>query len=323
MLKYNNLFILIFILITTSNISTSKELRIAVLKFGSVNWELDVINHHHIIKDKNIKLKIIPLTNKDATTIAFLSKEADIIVTDWIWVNRQRAVGKDFTLVPYSSSAGSLMVKNHDKFKSILDLKDAKVGIAGSSLDKSWLLLRAYGKMRYGEDLEKYFKPSYAAPPLINGLIENNGLDASFNYWNYSARLKAKGYKEIIKVSELLPELGIDGPLPLIGYVFRESFAKDNNALVKYFLKASQRARSILKESDDEWLRIKKLTGASDNKMLFQLRDSFRDGIPNSDILSMEKSIKKAYQILSDIGGKKLVGKTNNFVDGTIWKEKF
>ena len=35
----------------------SKELKIAVLKFGSVNWELDVLEHHGLNKKFQLNLK--------------------------------------------------------------------------------------------------------------------------------------------------------------------------------------------------------------------------------------------------------------------------
>ena len=48
----------------------------------------------------------------------------------------------------------------------------------------------------------------------------------------------------------------------LIGYVFqRRSFRRDYD-LVKRFLHATNQSRKILEESDKEWDRIMKLTGA-------------------------------------------------------------
>ena len=83
------LFVLfVFAIQNIGSYALSEPLRVAVLKFGTVNWELNVIKEHRLDKKRNIDLKVIPLTNKDATTIALLSNEADIIVTDWIWVSR-------------------------------------------------------------------------------------------------------------------------------------------------------------------------------------------------------------------------------------------
>ena len=210
-------------------------------------------------------------------------------------------------------------VKNDNTILSFEDLKNKKVGIAGGSLDKSWLFLRAYGIKKYGKDPLKYFKSSFAAPPLINGLLRNNELDAGFNYWNYSARLEAAGYKKLITVEQILPIIGITGELPLIGYVFRESYENKNNNTINNFIKASEEARNILKNSNEEWTRISYLTRANDSYMLEKIRDSFRNGIPSQNKVVMLKNINHAYRILKNIGGKRLVGKSSILAPGTIW----
>ena len=297
----------------------ANDIKVAVLKFGSVNWELDVIKYHKLDKKYNISISKVEMTNKDAATIAFLSKAADIFITDWIWVSKQRFRGNLVTFIPYSSAAGALMVKDDNTILKYEDLKSKKVGIAGGSLDKSWLFLRAYGIKKYGQDPLKYFKSSFAAPPLINGLLRNNELDAGFNYWNYSARLEAAGYKKLISVEQILPVIGITGELPLIGYVFRETYEENNSNAINNFIKASEEARKILKHSNDEWDRIAHLTRANDSNMLEKIRDSFRNGIPSQNNKAMLENINHAYKILKNIGGRKLVGKSNVLSPGTLW----
>ena len=117
----------------------------------------------------------------------------------------------------------------------------------------------------------------------------------------------------------MLPILGIKGDLPLIGYVFKEELLEREYDLVKRFLQATNLSRKILEESDEEWDRIMKLTGARDKEMLITIRDSFRKGIPKSEIETLNQNIAKAYDILKIIGGKKLVGKGDRLAQGTIW----
>ncbi len=312
------LFVLIYNLFLPVNAS---KIKIAVLKFGSVNWELDVIKHHKLDKKNNIIIQKMVMTNKDAATLAFLSKSVDIFVTDWIWVSKQRNRGNLVTFVPYSNAAGALMTKEDQNINSFSDFENKKVGIAGGSLDKSWLFLRAYGIKKYGYDPLTFFDTSFAAPPLINGLLRNNQLDAGFNYWNYTARLEAQGYKKFINLNQILSYIGINGELPLIGYVFRESFMKKNKKSIENFIKTSNEARKILKLSDEEWVRIYKITGAKNTLMLEKIKDSFREGIPTNNHQLMKKNIKDAYKILADLGGKALVGNTTILSPGTYWQE--
>ena len=96
----------------------SKDLKIAVLKYGSVNWELNVLKHHELDKKFDLNIKSVQMTNKDAAAIAFLSGAVDIFVTDWIWVSKQRYNGKKVSFLPYSSAAGGLVVKENKKVES-------------------------------------------------------------------------------------------------------------------------------------------------------------------------------------------------------------
>ena len=295
------------------------DIKLAVLKYGTVNWELDVIKEHKLDEKYNLNIEVTYLTNKNASAIALMSKAVDMIVTDWVWVSRQRDKGKDFSLIPYSTAAGAIMVPKNSSIKNIEDLKDAQIGIAGGSIDKSWILIRAYTMKVYGYDLAKYIEPAYAAPPLINGMAQNGELDGALNYWNYTARLEALNYRKIVAVEDILTEIGIDNSLPLIGYVFSQKWAKNNAEAIQGFIAASNEAREILKNNDEEWERIKNITGAQNTETLIALRDGFRKGIPQENFLSYKNAIETAFKILAEIGGKDLVGKNTQLAEGVIW----
>ena len=316
-----NILLAITFIINSVSVIKANSIKIAVLKYGSVNWEYNVIKHHKLDKKNNIKIKKVEITNKDASAVAFLSKSVDIFVTDWIWVSKQRNKGNLVSFYPYSNSAGGLMIKKGEKINSFLDLKNKKIGVAGGSLDKSWLFLRAYAIKKYKKDPLTFFNTSFAAPPLINGLLRNNQLDAGYNYWNYTARLEALGYEEFLTLKDILPYIGIEGELPLIGYVFREGFVQENEVTLKGFIKASNEARKILKTSDKEWLRISEMTGAKNQLMLEKIRDGFRKGIPSDNHQLMRKNIQHAYEILSQIGGEELVGSSSSLAAGTYWNK--
>ena len=297
------------------------DIKLAVLKYGTVNWELNVIKEHKLDEKYNINIDVTYLTNKNASAIALMSKAVDMIVTDWVWVSRQRENGRDFSLIPYSTAAGAIMVPEDSSIKNIEDLKDAQIGIAGGSIDKSWILIRAYTMKVYGYDLAKYIEPAYAAPPLINGMAQKGELDGALNYWNYTARLEALNFRKIVAVEDILMEIGIENSLPLIGYVFSQKWAKNNTEAIQGFIAASNEAREILKNNDEEWERIKNITGAKNTETLIALRDGFRKGIPQENFLSYKNAIETAFKILAEIGGKDLVGNNNQLSDGVIWSK--
>jgi len=309
-----------FILILSTQIYAA-DIKLAVLKYGTVNWELNVIKEHKLDEKYNLNIDVTYLTNKNASAIALMSKAVDMIVTDWVWVSRQRENGKDFSLIPYSTAAGAIMVPEDSSIKNIEDLKDAQIGIAGGSIDKSWILIRAYTMKVYGYDLAKYIEPAYAAPPLINGMAQKGELDGALNYWNYTARLEALNFRKIVAVEDILMEIGIENSLPLIGYVFSQKWAKNNTEAIQGFIAASNEAREILKNNDEEWERIKNITGAKNTETLIALRDGFRKGIPQENFLSYKNAIETAFKILAEIGGKDLVGNNNQLSDGVIWSK--
>lgn len=295
------------------------SVRLGVLNFGTVAWEVDVIRHHGLDETHGVSLDVVRLANKDATSIALNARDVDIIVTDWIWVSRQRDAGFDYTFVPYSEAAGAVMVHPDSGISSVLDLDGKVLGVAGSPLDKSWLLLRAYSIQEYDRDIGDLVRPAYAAPPLLNEKFTQGEFDGVLNYWNYTARLRARDMTELIKVQDLLPALGVPGRLALIGYVFRESWADENPEALARFLSASEEAREILMDSDDEWSRIMPLTGAKEEATLHAFRDGYRDGVPKATGPIQEQAIESAFEIVARLGGRALVGRSKVLAPGTVW----
>ena len=64
--------------------------RVGVLQFGTVSWELEVMRSGGFAEREGIRLEIVPLALKDATNVAIQGQAVDVIVNDWIWVARQR-----------------------------------------------------------------------------------------------------------------------------------------------------------------------------------------------------------------------------------------
>jgi len=294
-------------------------LRVGVLQFGTVNWELDVIQARNLAQKRGLNLKVIPLASGDASTIALQGGSVDVIVSDWIWVTRQRAEGNNFTLVPYSNAVGTVMVKADSAIRSVADLKGKSLGISGGPTDKVWLLLRAFAQKKYGLDLNSAARPAYAAPPLLNELALTGQVDAALNVWHFDARLEAAGMHPVIRLSEILAGLGVDKPIPLIGWVFREDYAAKNPEVMEKFFQASMEAKSLMTKNDAEWERLKPLMRAEDNATFVALRNGYRNGIPSCTEADYLAHVNTVFKVLGENGGDKLVGKSRNLTDGTFW----
>ena len=81
-----------------SALAESPVLRASVLKFGTVSWELDTIKHHGLDAANGFELHVNGVANGSAAKVAFQGGETDVIVSDWLWVARQRAAGAFVTV---------------------------------------------------------------------------------------------------------------------------------------------------------------------------------------------------------------------------------
>lgn len=295
------------------------QLRVGVLQFGTVNWEMDVILRHQLDSEYGFAIKIVPLSSKSANSIALQGGAVDVIVSDWIWVNRQRAAGKDYTFFPYSLTVGGLYVRPDSAVQQLSDLKNLKLGVAGGPVDKSWLLLQAFGR-KQGLDIATAVEPAFAAPPLLNQLMLKGDLPAVLNFWHYGARLEAAGMLPLVDVRSMLDGLEIREPVPMLGWVFSSEWAEKNRQLIVGLLKASYAAKRILHESEEEWETIAPLTKAKDSATLDNLKRGYREGIPYGLKKNGMKVASKVFEVLAREGGKKLVGEATLLQAGTFWQ---
>ncbi len=293
--------------------------KIGVLKFGTVNWTLDVVKTHGLDRAEGVTLEVLPLASKNATSVALQAREVDMIVTDWIWVARQRAEGAGYSFVPYSTALGALMVPADSPIRGLADLAGKRLGIAGGPIDKSWLLLRALASQREEADLDETVEKVFAAPPLLNEQILVGRLDAVLTYWHYAARLEAAGYRRLVGVQEIARDLGAESELPLVGYVFDQDWAAAHRKDLEGFLRAVGRAKSLLADSDEEWQRLRPLMKAKDEATFLTLRDRYREGIPKAWGASQQADAGRIFDLLAKLGGKKLVGRADSLQDGTFW----
>jgi len=293
--------------------------RVGVLKFGTVNWEIDTIAHNHFDEANGFKLEQVVLASNDATRIAINAGDVDVIVSDWLFVSRQRAEGIPLTFVPYSTSVGAIMVPGDSPVKTLADLKGAKIGVAGGALDKNWLMFQGLAKDKFGFDLAAETEPAFGAPPLLMEKLMQGELAATSNYWNYNAKLEVQGYREIVSGAEAAAALGATGAISAIGYVFNEDWANEHKQAMLGFVKASRQAKDLLQRSDEEWVRLRPLMQIEDDAVFKNTVKRYREGIPNRPIAEEQADTAKIYSQLAKLGGEKLVGAATTMSPGTFW----
>jgi NitT/TauT family transport system substrate-binding protein len=294
-------------------------LRVGLLKFGTVAWEIEIMKRHGLDRAQGIAVEPVEFAGNEAAKVALQAGAVDLIVTDWPWVARQRSEGAALTFVPYSKAVGSLLVPRGSAIDRIAALKGKRIGIVGGPLDKSWLLLRALARRELGIDLARAAEPVFGAPPLLNEELARGRIDAVLTYWHYAARLEAAGATPLLSVADVIRRLGITAETPMLGYAFREDCAVREASAVQSFVAASRAAKALLARSDQEWTTLAPMIGTADPKILSALRAGYAAGIPERWGAPEREAAARLYAILADLGGETLVGSAKALDGGTFW----
>ena len=283
------------------------RIRIAVQKTGTLAWELDVIRTRGLDRKAGLDLEATELASTEAGKIALKGGAADLILSDWLWVARERGLGGTLTFHPYSSTLGAVMVQATSPIQGLADLKGRKLAVAGGPIDKSWLLLQALAR-RSGLDLKKDATLVYGAPPLLSQKALQGEQDATLTFWNFCAELEAKGFRRAVAMDEVMKRLGAKDAISIVGYVFDGAWAAKNRGAVDRFLGIAHEAKKILAGSDAEWQRLAPRIGTTDAVTLAVYRKRYIEGIPQRTVADEAQDAAALYQVLAELGGADLVG---------------
>jgi NitT/TauT family transport system substrate-binding protein len=296
----------------------AEKLRLALQKTGTAGWEMAVVRAFGLDKEAGLDLEVTELASPEAGKIAIQGGSADIIVSDWLWVARERAQGAKLTLYPYSTGVGAVMARD-GAIKSVKDLVGKKLGVAGGPLDKSWLMLEAYA-LKQGVDLAKSATVFYGAPPLIAEKALQGEIDAALEFWNFAADLEGKGFARAIEIADVEKALGAKGDVVVTGYVFDDAYAaKNSDALTRFFTMTSK-AKALIASDDKAWSTAASRIGQKDSATLNIYRKHYVAGVPKRTIAEEEADAAALYKVLAEIGGQKLVGPGKTLEPGTFYK---
>lgn len=283
-------------------------LRLASVTYGSLSWVIETIKALELDKKAGLSLDVVEVASNQAGPIALLGGGADVIVSDWTWAMRQRALGEKLRFAPYSSALGALVVPNDSDIKTIADLERRQLGVAGSAIDKSWLLLRAYAQQTIGRDMARYANASYGAAPLLNEELRSGRIEAVLNYWTYAARLTGSGFREVISVDQIMKALGIDPVPSLVGFIWKESYEATNGGNLQKLLTAVNDANAVLATDDSAWERLRPLVKPADDSEFKAIIAAYRAGIPEPWGPKEVESAKNLMQVLIKAGDTELMG---------------
>jgi NitT/TauT family transport system substrate-binding protein len=284
---------------------------------GTVSWEVDTIRHFGLDKQNGFAFEVTDVAGAPAAQIALLAGEVDVIVSDWLWVARERAAGHDLVFIPYSRAVGALMVPADSPAHALADLKGKTIGIAGGPIDKSWLILRAYAQRVEHFDLAAETKQVFGAPPLIFKAAIGGEVDGALNFWHFGAKMKAAGLKPLIEIGDAAEALGLDPKTPLLGYVVPGKVLKAHPGLAEKIAAASRMAKDKLATEPSAWERLKPMMKASSDEQFAELKAGFLAGIPEPGPVD-EAAAARMLALMVELGGPDLVGDLKGLPDGVF-----
>ncbi|MGH6847650.1 MAG: ABC transporter substrate-binding protein, partial [Methylocella sp.] len=281
--------------------------------------ELAIINERGLDRKAGLDLEVTELASPEAAKIALMGGAADMILGDWLWVARQRNLGRRLVFAPYSTALGAVMVPAASPIEDLASLKGKKIAVAGGPLDKSWLLLQALTR-ESDLDIASQASIIYGAPTLLYQKAANGEADATLNYWNFCVALESRGFRRLIGMDEVERRLGAKRPVAMVGYVFDEEFARTHAAALSRFFKIAAEAKDILAHSSADWEKIAQRTGIATQAELALYRQSYVDGIPRRPVAEEAADARALYRILAKIGGPDLAGNATELDEGTFYQ---
>jgi NitT/TauT family transport system substrate-binding protein len=309
----------VLLLAVATDATAADSIRLAVQKTGTLAWELDVIKAHGIDRKLDLAIEPVELASTEAGKIALKGGSADLMLSDWLWVARERALGDALVFYPSSSTLGAVMVPPQSPVREIADLKGKKLAVAGGPLDKSWLLLQALAR-RGGIDLRRQATIVYGAPPLLSEKALQGETDATLTFWNFCADLESKGHQRAIAMDQVMKNLGAKGPVAIVGYTFDSTWAGRNRSAVDRFLAATRQAKDILAASETEWQRLAPRIRVTDASALAIYRQRYGEGIVRRPLDEEEADARALYRVLAEVGGAELVGPSRELAAGTFYR---
>jgi NitT/TauT family transport system substrate-binding protein len=305
--------------LAAANATAADRVRLAVQKTGTLTWEVDVIKAHGIDRELHLAIETMELTSAEAGKVALEGGAADVMLSDWLWVARERSLGDGLVFYPSSSTLGAVMVPAQSSTREVVDPKGKKLAVAGGPLDKSWLLLQGFA-LRAGVDLRTQATIVYGAPPLLSEKALQGETDATLTYWNFSADLESRGLRRAIAMDRVVQGLGAKGPVAIVGYAFDGGWAAHNRSTIDRFLAAARRAKEILASSETEWQRLASRLRIDDAEALAIYRQRYREGVVWRPITDEEADAKALYLVLAETGGAALVGPARELAPGTFYR---
>ncbi|WP_324734715.1 ABC transporter substrate-binding protein [Pseudomonas paeninsulae] len=257
-------------------------LTLSVLQFGTAHWELEHLQRRQLDRAQGFELKVRLVADLPASRLAVASGSVDGAVGDLLWAQSRYAAGTPYLYLylPFSAQIGEIVVASDSTIEQVADLAGKRIGVAGGPESLGWLLLQQVARQQ-GIDLAREAEVQFAAPPLLSQALRRGQVDALVTYWHFAARLRAEGgSRTAFALADLLQALDLNPDLPVLGYVFPQTWAAQHRVLLDQFERALRQGKTELADTPAYWDAIRPLMRAEDDAVFAALRAGFVEGTP-------------------------------------------
>lgn len=286
----------------------AQTVRIGLQASGTFSWVVHAMEYFGAAAEMGLAIESETYANKQATEIALRSGDVDVVVADFVGVVQMRLRNVPVRGVyPYSRATGSVVVPVGEGIQTIADLAGKTIG-AASLDDKSLLILRALSVSQYGFDPQTDSSVIAASPPLMEELLLQGELEVAIPYWHFVPRMTATGdYRDLMKVSEMLTELGLSSDLPLLVVVARDGM---DPAALRTFLRVFKTTLTRMQNDDGVWTSIldNELYSLPDPSVFPSVRRRWEAGLPEAWTQETISGLVKLTEALVEVAGAEVVG---------------
>lgn len=308
-------------LLTSAAAENLPEIKVGVLKYGTLNWELDLAETQNFPAQYGFKLTRVALGSPQALSVALQGGAVDMIIGDWLWAARQYEEDRLYHFYPYSTAAGELVIQGNSNAESIADLKGKTIGFAGGKGNKNWILYNAYAKQHFDLDLATQTNAKFAAPPMLNQLMLRGEMDAVVNFWHYAAELKTHDMRTLLTMDKVLGSWQISADVPVIGWLFKQEWAGQNRELVNAFFAMSFHTRALMNKDDSVWQRIPSFVDKYSVDARPVLMSDYRQGIPVRFDDTIRNDLQTLFKILkANEGTTQITGNLQSLPESLFWQ---
>ncbi|OFI33431.1 hypothetical protein BFC17_04010 [Alteromonas lipolytica] len=310
-----------FTLVSATQASTLPEIKVGVLKYGTLNWELDLAEARQLPEQYGFKLTRVALGSPQALSVALQGGAVDMIIGDWLWAARQFEEQRFYHFYPYSTAAGELVIQGDSSATTMGDLKNKTIGFAGGKGNKNWILYNAYAKQHFDFDLATQANIKFAAPPMLNQLMQRGQLDAVVNFWHYAAELKTHNMQSLLTMDKVLESWQISADVPVIGWLFKQQWASQNKAVIDAFFSMSFHTRALMDKDDAVWQLIPSFMNKYSAEARPVLMAHYREGIPTRFDEQIKTDLQHLFKVIkANEGASKVTGSLTALPPALFWQ---